>query len=454
MFRLQSQRVYEGSKWYPDGGGLAFLETPGDYREDELASHELLRGYLYDDDVEEWVQLNTKLGSRSPPAIRILFCDRVGWKPFGFAISSKSYCIIEEHFGFGSQVLPLLSSNAGQHSCSLEYGGKESSLESLEFTVKWPQMYQIGNCGFVLRYDFNTKSTQCFVHGWNVVTETQAVPLGDTFIPVFQQVVSRVAPARSFWSHPLFLPTVFLAEHISRAEHFRGWLSKETILLEKKLGITKTATLSWKEVQTFESIQRLMADRQARVKLTTDLSSRITDATNFLTVLEWIIRHCQYLEKYKNVIQGINPHTSKNEHRELEEYLEYLANDVQTMVTNVQSIKARLELQLDVLYNFVAQVDNDLNLRMAYRTGIDGTAMKTLAYVTAVFLPPTFVAIVFSMSMFDWQASVGKDETRVVVPDVWIFFVVSVPLTLVVLVLWRWWLKYEKSALRKEYSIK
>lgn len=45
------------------------------------------------------------------------------------------------------------------------------------------------------------------------------------------------------------------------------------------------------------------------------------------------------------------------------------------------------------LYNFVAQSDNSLNAKIATQTGLDGAAMKTLAFVTMLFLPPTFVAV-------------------------------------------------------------
>jgi hypothetical protein len=58
------------------------------------------------------------------------------------------------------------------------------------------------------------------------------------------------------------------------------------------------------------------------------------------------------------------------------------------------------------------------------------------------------------MSMFDWQASTGSSESVVVVPDFWVFWVVSVPLTLIVLAGWRYWLHSEKNALQSEYSVR
>ncbi|KAI1175640.1 hypothetical protein F4777DRAFT_549358 [Nemania sp. FL0916] len=368
-------------------------------------------------------------------------------------MSGSSYIALEEKFGLGHQVLPLISNNSGQQSCCLKYLGGSDRLESLEFTVKWPEMYQIGNCGFSMRYDFSTRKAVCFAHGWDMVSQTDAIPQTESFISFFGEMEKHIRPAERFWSHPLFLPIVFLAEHISRADGFRAKLSARVTHIEKELGITKSATLSWREAKTFEAIQRLIADRQARMNLTAELNSRITDAMAFQTILKWISQHCEFLVKYRDIVRKSNPHPDKNEDRQLEEYLDCLIVNCTTMNTNVERWKSRLELQLSVLYNFVAQVDNDMNARMAYRAGLDGTAMKTLAYVTVIFLPPTFVATLFSMSMFDWQASTRSTEPVVVVPDFWIFWVVSVPLTLAVLAGWRFWLSHEKQALQNEYSL-
>jgi hypothetical protein len=210
-------------------------------------------------------------------------------------------------------------------------------------------MYQIGNCGFALRHDFSSGRTLCFAHGWDMVIQTDAVPPGEGFKSYLDEIEKHIRPAKQFWSHPLFLPIVFLAEHISRANRFRGNLSFQVIQLEKELGITKSGTLSWKEAKTFEAIQRLVADRQVRMNLTAELNSRITDSTNFLTTLSWMNRHCQFLQKYKDVVQKLNPHPSKNEHRQLEEYLDCLIDSAMSITSNVEGLKSRLELQLSVV---------------------------------------------------------------------------------------------------------
>lgn len=84
---------------------------------------------------------------------------------------------------------------------------------------------------------------------------------------------------------------------------------------------------------------------------------------------------------------------------------------------------------------------------MSAQAGLDSVAMKTLALVTAIFLPATFIATLFSMSMFDWQPSSGSSSVS---PYFWIFWAVSVPLSAVVLA--AWWCFWDLS--RTHYASK
>jgi hypothetical protein len=100
----------------------------------------------------------------------------------------------------------------------------------------------------------------------------------------------------------------------------------------------------------------------------------------------------------------------------------------------------------------VAQSGNNLNSRIAATAGLDSAAMKALALVTAIFLPPAYVASLFSMSMFDWQASDdGSSGHGVISNRFWIYLVVSVPLTAAILAGWRFWWKSQKVHYAKEY---
>ena len=116
--------------------------------------------------------------------------------------------------------------------------------------------------------------------------------------------------------------------------------------------------------------------------------------------------------------------------------------------------------------NLVAQRDTKDNLQkaktsteIAILTKDDSFAMRTIAIMRIIFLPGTFVAVsvtvehtrddaklihqsFFSMSVFNWQAS-GTDP--VLSSRFWIYWAVTLPLTLLVFSVWLTWLHQHKS---------
>ncbi len=84
--------------------------------------------------------------------------------------------------------------------------------------------------------------------------------------------------------------------------------------------------------------------------------------------------------------------------------------------------------------------------------------MKTLAVVTIAFLPATFVAVcsladvcleeiliawqtLFAMPMFEWDSG-GKHTVN---SKFWVYWVVSIPLTLIIIAGWRVWWHFQKN---------
>ena len=99
----------------------------------------------------------------------------------------------------------------------------------------------------------------------------------------------------------------------------------------------------------------------------------------------------------------------------------------------------------------MAQEDNNLNARVAVASTRDSSSMKALAVIAAVFLPGTYIATLFSMSMFDWQAGVGSSsggnqDKQVVMPLFWVYWVIAVVLTVLIIFAWRyWWVSQDRD---------
>ncbi|KAF2836599.1 hypothetical protein M501DRAFT_996812 [Patellaria atrata CBS 101060] len=96
-------------------------------------------------------------------------------------------------------------------------------------------------------------------------------------------------------------------------------------------------------------------------------------------------------------------------------------------------------------------------------------AMKTLAFLTTLFLPGTYVATIFSTGMFNWHidsdsqqtatdrasnsqfssAGIGADSPpmreKTISHMFWVYWAITVPLTILVAVGWRVWWSREKK---------
>ncbi|KAL9619967.1 MAG: hypothetical protein Q9160_005436 [Pyrenula sp. 1 TL-2023] len=104
---------------------------------------------------------------------------------------------------------------------------------------------------------------------------------------------------------------------------------------------------------------------------------------------------------------------------------------------------SRVQHQLTALFNLSNREEMKLSIGLAEDSRIvatasqrDSSSMKTLAAVTVLFLPGTAIASLFSMSMFNWSAN---DSSDVLSGRFWVYWAISVPLTVTTVVSWLAW---------------
>lgn len=144
--------------------------------------------------------------------------------------------------------------------------------------------------------------------------------------------------------------------------------------------------------------------------------------------------------------------------------LEYLVDALEFQLPRLRRAKAHTQLnrtgvclillqpQLTTLTilqleNRTAAQSNKIQYQIAVETRADSSAMKAIAVLTMIFLPGTFVSTIFGMSMFNWGA---ERETDVVSNRFWIYWAITVPSTVAVLVLWRLWWIFDEWRQRRE----
>lgn len=79
--------------------------------------------------------------------------------------------------------------------------------------------------------------------------------------------------------------------------------------------------------------------------------------------------------------------------------------------------------------------------KLAHASKRDSAAMKTISLLGAIFLPGAYLASVFSMTFFNFQ-----DGAATVSNQFWIYWVITIPLTIMIVAAWY---VYEKKRERK-----
>lgn len=106
-----------------------------------------------------------------------------------------------------------------------------------------------------------------------------------------------------------------------------------------------------------------------------------------------------------------------------------------------ESNRARLANEIGLAFNTVAQYDSRVSVEISKEMRVDSAAMRTIAFVTLIFLPGTFISALFSMSFFDFDA---EKNIWAVSKKFWIYWVVAGPVTLISISLWyNWWRKFQ-----------
>ncbi|OQE26459.1 hypothetical protein PENSTE_c005G00931 [Penicillium steckii] len=108
----------------------------------------------------------------------------------------------------------------------------------------------------------------------------------------------------------------------------------------------------------------------------------------------------------------------------------------------------RLQNEIQLAFNTVAQHDASLSVKISHAMMSDSTALKTLAFVTFIFLPPTFISSIFSMTFFNYDNGVFS-----VAGEIWIYWAFAIPTTLISTIVWQFWHKISPKE-RKEAPLK
>ncbi|KAI0011804.1 hypothetical protein F4779DRAFT_158639 [Xylariaceae sp. FL0662B] len=304
----------------------------------------------------------------------------------------------------------------------------------------------------MLSYSYKTNITTGFVKG----TESSDIV----------NSLKHLFACRSQVGHPLLLPTIILSHDLSsqndiKQRDARHWLRRleNAITMRNEIeekesyidfdvdGINRDlvechSRVLWKRPQAYQEIVQEMKTAMAKFAEYGLEEERATKATKAL-------------------------------HNSMLGRLDFYRVKLTGMEHYIHTTLERLHIQRQALYNIMAQKESKLNLemaaqqrRLAHASKRDGTAMKTLSLLGAMFLPGTFMASVFSMTFFDFNVGPNysgdpddsSGEGVQVSNMLWLYFVVTIPLTLIIVLFW-WFLdrrrekRYEQEDVKIEKGI-
>ena len=342
--------------------------------------------------------------------------------------------------------------------------------------LKAPQKREIFNWGLSLSYDVESGTTTGLLYGTGIdhlrIDQCPQNHQQQGRCPI-DRLVRSIESAIEGWDHPLLLPCLFLSEHLESINAFctKGKVLTETVEIEQHLGVTKVGQSTYLQRQAMRAnvsefddqykaqnsgsiyLASLESPRNLTRKETESLTVRInTQSTRVVFTArspEWNLACAHFILK---TLEEISLHLHASHRKGQEECKQLLEHNItlaEAAASNIAVIKERMALQLNVLYNFVAQLDNQTSAELAASASRDSTSMKILAFISALFLPGSFVSAMFSMDLFDWNQ---QDEGEVLSKKFWIYWAVAVPLTALTVLGWAAWWYFELG--RFERNIK
>jgi hypothetical protein len=115
--------------------------------------------------------------------------------------------------------------------------------------------------------------------------------------------------------------------------------------------------------------------------------------------------------------------------------------------------RGRKDVVMNMIFHFNTQEDALNSIELAADMKRDSTSMTSIALLTMMFLPGTFIASVLSAGIFESTPNMASFE---VTGLWWLWVVTTVPVTLITIVCWYWWKqrKERENAKRPILSLK
>lgn len=229
--------------------------------------------------------------------------------------------------------------------------------------------------------------------------------------------------------HPLLLPRLLVELELHRHDN----LVKTGLTQVKQFvnDLLKNKTYDWKargkkeeDMSTSTSVEQWMGICQVQNKLTSWERQllNMADSMDELSETEF----AKIVPRDPVNKDAVFRKTMQEEGAFLRDRIRVIATEYEDKIRDCQMIMESMSMATQMAHT-------KANMEIALHAKRDGSQMKSIAVLTMLFLPSTFVSTLFAMPFFDWKPDHGRPTAS---SWLWIYFVVSISLTCVTCGLW------------------
>ncbi|CAG8313000.1 unnamed protein product [Penicillium salamii] len=165
-----------------------------------------------------------------------------------------------------------------------------------------------------------------------------------------------------------------------------------------------------------------------------DIARHAIHVTETLNVAAKNIEH---IVKQHEIYADIQANPRPRSHQHISRRLAFFQSYIGSLQHRSMSNQLRLQNEIQLAFNIVAQHDTSVTVDISQAARSDSATMKTLAFITTTFLPPTFLCAVFSMSFFHYDLESGWGVSD----KLWIYWACTIPTIAASTLLWYFWPK-------------
>ncbi|KAH8815605.1 hypothetical protein F5884DRAFT_772905 [Xylogone sp. PMI_703] len=247
--------------------------------------------------------------------------------------------------------------------------------------------------------------------------------------------------------HPMLLPTIIFSHDVSfktdiKQRDARDWLRRLEHAVSMRSEIEEKEGYVKEGVIDLDAINRDLVECHSQV-----LWKRPKAYLQILAAIEKSMG--RFHEKLPESRQSEG---MRKLHASMLARLDFYRVKLQGLDSYAYTTLQRLDIQRSALYNIIAQKESKLNFQMAgeqrklaHASKRDSAAMKTISLLGAIFLPGAYLASVFSMTFFNFQ-----EGAPTVSGQFWIYWVITIPLTIGIVAAWYVYEKRRESQYDKE----